>query len=311
MLIGFGHYDDNLPPRRAVHGLGRFDAGGTIFGNVAHGVPNSFVPHLSPWPTRYHGSAFMYPDARRQTYVEQAYQVPYPDIPPGPGLGAVNDVEPARGHVNPQGSSTCVVGGGFGIKGQLLSAIRAEVNAGKSIAGPPQQPLGVGLERYAWLAMPPQNVVYGPAIPSIGQDGQVDGTNFFRLLLSVIDSGGLRAGCNPISAKATLDQIFRTVFGFGPDSRLRSHHIPTYREVPDQRRPTPVAGLGDVPPLFASASGSNLVDGILGAVAGFAIARPADRPAMAAVGAVAAFVAGTAGILGTLGIGVYTRRKEI
>lgn len=129
-------------------GFGRFDAGPTIFGNVANGVPNPLVPHLSPWPTRYHGSAFMYPDARRRTYVEQAYQVPYPSF-------------------------------------------------------------------------------------------------------------------------------------------------------------------GDTPPLFASATGSNLVDGILGGVAGFAIAKPEDRMAMTAVGVVASFLAGTIGILGTLGVGVYTRRREI
>jgi len=53
----------------------------SIFGDTYHGVPNPRVPHRHPYPTRYHGGVFLYPQAMLP-YVENPYAVP-----PYAGLG--------------------------------------------------------------------------------------------------------------------------------------------------------------------------------------------------------------------------------
>lgn len=53
----------------------------SIFGDTYHGVPNPDVPHRHPYPTRYHGGVFLYPQAMLP-YVENPYAVP-----PYAGLG--------------------------------------------------------------------------------------------------------------------------------------------------------------------------------------------------------------------------------
>lgn len=53
-----------------------------IFGDTYNGVPNPVVPHKHPWPTRYHGPVFIYPQPGYQ-YMER----PYAEAPFS-GLGA-------------------------------------------------------------------------------------------------------------------------------------------------------------------------------------------------------------------------------
>jgi hypothetical protein len=48
---------------------------GSIFGPTQDGVPNPFVPHAHPWPTRYHGP--LWHDVRAGgVYQRSVYQVP-------------------------------------------------------------------------------------------------------------------------------------------------------------------------------------------------------------------------------------------
>jgi hypothetical protein len=46
----------------------------SIFGDTYHGVPNPNVPHLHPYPTRYHGPIYDVPQATLP-YVERPYAV--------------------------------------------------------------------------------------------------------------------------------------------------------------------------------------------------------------------------------------------
>lgn len=70
-------------------------------------------------------------------------------------------------------------------------------------------------------------------------------------------------------------------------------------------------GFGEVPALFQSTTGSNLVDALVTAGAGFALApKKEDRVAWAIAGGVAGMFAGTAGLLGIVGAGLYMRGKK-
>lgn len=53
-----------------------------IFGDVSEGVPNPLVPHVHPYPTRYHGPIFNQPQASLPYLVN-----PYA-VPPFSGMGA-------------------------------------------------------------------------------------------------------------------------------------------------------------------------------------------------------------------------------
>ena len=49
----------------------------SIFGDTYGGVPNPNVPHVHPWPTRYHGPNYTVP-GQPNAYVERPYaKVPY------------------------------------------------------------------------------------------------------------------------------------------------------------------------------------------------------------------------------------------
>lgn len=45
----------------------------SIFGDTYHGVPNPMVPHLHPWPTRYHGPNYTIPGVAKPTYDQEPY----------------------------------------------------------------------------------------------------------------------------------------------------------------------------------------------------------------------------------------------
>lgn len=70
------------------------------------------------------------------------------------------------------------------------------------------------------------------------------------------------------------------------------------------------SGLGaDTPALLGSATGSVLLDAVIGAGIGFAMAeRKQDRLLWAGGGAVAALLAGTVGLMGVVGVGMYVRK---
>jgi hypothetical protein len=45
----------------------------SIFGDTWAGVPNPNIPHIHPWPTRYHGPNYTVPDVANLTYVYRPY----------------------------------------------------------------------------------------------------------------------------------------------------------------------------------------------------------------------------------------------
>ena len=71
----------------------------SIFGATYGGVPNPFVPHSHPWPTRYHGPLNHYVRAGG-IYQPSVYSVPTPGSPFGAspdGLGAFEPSSSAGG----------------------------------------------------------------------------------------------------------------------------------------------------------------------------------------------------------------------
>lgn len=71
-----------------------------------------------------------------------------------------------------------------------------------------------------------------------------------------------------------------------------------------------VSGLGDTPALFGSATGSTLIDALVGAGIGYAMAPDSkDRMLWTGAGAAAALLAGTLGLVGIVGAGFYVRRR--
>ncbi len=57
----------------------------SIFGDTYHGVPNPNVPHVHPYPTRYHGPNYTVPGTANDSYVERPYA-----LPPFVGVGNAN-----------------------------------------------------------------------------------------------------------------------------------------------------------------------------------------------------------------------------
>jgi len=50
----------------------------SIFGDTINGVPNPNVPHVHPYPTRYHGPNYTVPGAADISFVERPYaRTPY------------------------------------------------------------------------------------------------------------------------------------------------------------------------------------------------------------------------------------------
>lgn len=45
----------------------------SIFGDTYAGVPNPTIPHVHPWPTRYHGPNFTVPGTADLPYVQNPY----------------------------------------------------------------------------------------------------------------------------------------------------------------------------------------------------------------------------------------------
>lgn len=78
----------------------------SIFGDTYAGVPNPNVPHVHPWPTRYHGPIFTVPGTAKPTYRQRPYaKAPYM------GMGAA----PLFDHVLPGGGLLdAIVGAGIG-----------------------------------------------------------------------------------------------------------------------------------------------------------------------------------------------------
>jgi len=71
----------------------------------------------------------------------------------------------------------------------------------------------------------------------------------------------------------------------------------------------PMHGLGEAPALFGTASGSVLLDTLLGAGLGYAVAKnDSERLLWAGAGAAAGLLAGTLGLLGVVGAAIYVRR---
>lgn len=71
-------------PRRATNGMGAADhfapmqtrfipERDSIFGDTYGGVPNPLVPHVHPWPTRYHGPNYTTPGVNQITYRQRPY----------------------------------------------------------------------------------------------------------------------------------------------------------------------------------------------------------------------------------------------
>lgn len=78
MTFGLGRIAGNNPDHES------------IFGDTYQGVPNPVVPHVHPYPTRYHGPVFMTPQATF-SYRDRPYTVPVPPRSMGAspdGLGA-------------------------------------------------------------------------------------------------------------------------------------------------------------------------------------------------------------------------------
>jgi hypothetical protein len=77
------------------------------------------------------------------------------------------------------------------------------------------------------------------------------------------------------------------------------------------RNPRKTSGFGaEGPPLLGSATGSGLVDAILGGAIGYAVAKdPKDRMLWAGGGAAAGLLAGTLGLLGLVGVAVWVRQQ--
>jgi hypothetical protein len=51
-----------------------------IFGNVAQGVPSPYVPHIHPYPTRYHGPIFTQPQFGRPYRANPSAVAPYAGV---------------------------------------------------------------------------------------------------------------------------------------------------------------------------------------------------------------------------------------
>lgn len=85
----------------------------SIFGDTYHGVPNPLVPHVHPYPTRYHGPIWTMPQATFP-YVERPYaRVPF--------SGA--DVVDACCDPCAQGGPCTAAGLGEGDRPPLLSSV--------------------------------------------------------------------------------------------------------------------------------------------------------------------------------------------
>lgn len=59
---------DHFPPMQTVFPPER----DSIFGDTYGGVPNPHIPHVHPWPTRYHGPNYTVPDSN-MSYRERPY----------------------------------------------------------------------------------------------------------------------------------------------------------------------------------------------------------------------------------------------
>ena len=71
-----------------------------------------------------------------------------------------------------------------------------------------------------------------------------------------------------------------------------------------------MAGFGDTPALFGSASGNTFVDTLVGAVLGYAMApKQDDKLLWAGAGGAAGLLAGTLGLVGVIGAAIYVRSK--
>jgi hypothetical protein len=70
-------------------------------------------------------------------------------------------------------------------------------------------------------------------------------------------------------------------------------------------------GLGEGPALFASVTGSPVLDALLGGALGYFIApAPHERTLWAAGGATAAALAGTLGVVASVGAAIYVRKPR-
>lgn len=70
----------------------------SIFGDTYRGVPNPMVPHVHPYPTRFHGPIYTVPGTAKPTY----YATPYAKAP-YMGFGAETTCAPMFRHVLPGG----------------------------------------------------------------------------------------------------------------------------------------------------------------------------------------------------------------
>jgi hypothetical protein len=77
----------------------------SIFGDTYDGVPNPNVPHVHPYPTRYHGPNWTIPNVAQNSYRIRPYAVP-----PYSGFGAA----PLFDHVTGSGIGDAVLGGAMG-----------------------------------------------------------------------------------------------------------------------------------------------------------------------------------------------------
>lgn len=65
----------------------------SIFGDTYNGVPNPNVPHVHPYPTRYHGPNYTVPGTAQDSWVATPYAKP-----PFMGVGAAPLFEPISGN---------------------------------------------------------------------------------------------------------------------------------------------------------------------------------------------------------------------
>lgn len=97
----------------------------SIFGDTYNGVPNPLVPHVHPYPTRYHGPIFTVPGSAHTTYRERPYaKQPYL------GLGAA----PLFEHVTGSGLFDALLGVAVGYVGAPHSRDRAVWMIGGGLA---------------------------------------------------------------------------------------------------------------------------------------------------------------------------------
>jgi hypothetical protein len=87
----------------------------SIFGDTYDGVPNPNVPHVHPYPTRYHGPNWTIPNAAQSTYRIRPYAVP-----PYAGFGAA----PLGNHITGNGAGDAVLGGAIGAVAAITGSMR-------------------------------------------------------------------------------------------------------------------------------------------------------------------------------------------